>query len=160
MQINNYKFIIPYSPDSINSVVTYGKKEGDIVVLKHKWQKLAHTEIERAIAAGDLPTKFKGRVAFFFKLYFETIRSRDGDNYASMCKGIIDAFAQKRLIPDDNAEFVDDDGRRLRVDPERPRVEVYIREKIPGNSLVEVKKYRVDQIFAKINPVDITKYEQ
>ena len=141
MQINNYKLIIPYQPDSINQVITYGKKEGDIVVLKHKWQKVAHTIIEQAIGNGELPVKFKGRVAFFFKLYFKTERQRDGDNYASMCKGIIDAFVQKRMIRDDSAEFVDDDGRRLRVDDERPRVEVYIKEKIKENKLISIKPY-------------------
>ena len=28
MQTNNYKLVIPYAPDSINKVVTYGKKGG------------------------------------------------------------------------------------------------------------------------------------
>lgn len=141
MQINNYKIIIPYAPDSINQVMTYGKKDGDIVVLKHKWQKVAHTVIEQAIAEGKLPVKFKGRVAFFFKLYFKTSRQRDGDNYASMCKGIVDAFVQKRMIQDDSSEYVDDDGRRLRVDEERPRAEIYIKEKITDEKLVTIKPY-------------------
>lgn len=130
--------LIPVSPDSINKVITYGKKEGDIVVLKHKWQKLSHIIIDDAIAAGDLPVRFKGRVAFFFRLYFETSRQRDGDNYEAMCKGIIDAFVQKRLIKDDNSSIVDDDGRRLRVDKDRPRVEVYIKEKIKDGDLVSI----------------------
>lgn len=141
MQINNYKLVIPYSPDSINKVVTYGKKEGDIVVLKHKWQKIAHTMIEQAIAKEELPVKFKGRIGVFFKLYFTTHRGRDGDNYSAMCKGIIDAFVQKNMIKDDNSDYVDDDGRRLRVDPERPRAVVYIKEKIEDDSLVSIKPY-------------------
>lgn len=141
MQINNYKLVIPYAPDSINQVVTYGKKEGDILSLKHKWQKVTHTIVDQALWDGGLPSKFKGRISVFFKLYFKTERQRDGDNYAAMCKGIIDAFVQKRLIVDDNSEYVDDDGRRLRIDPERPRVEVYIREKIPGNELIKIKPY-------------------
>jgi len=138
VQINKYKLIVPYSPDSINRVGTYGKKDGDVVVLKHKWQKIAHTLIDIARADGTLPEKFKGRVAFFFKLYFTTNRERDGDNYEAMCKGVIDAFVQKRMIKDDSAQYVDDDGRRLRVDPERPRAEVYIREKIPDDELVSL----------------------
>lgn len=141
MQTNEYKLVIPYAPDSINQVITYGKKEGDIVMLKHKWQKVAHTIIEQAIWDEGLPTKFKGRIAVFFKLYFKTERQRDGDNYAAMCKGIIDAFVQKRMIKDDSAEYVDDDGRRLRVDAERPRVEVYIREKITALNLISIKDY-------------------
>lgn len=141
MQINHYNFILPYAPDSINKVITYGKKEGDIVVLKHKWQKLAHTQIEIAIANGKLPVKFHGRIAIFFRLYFKTERGRDGDNYSAMCKGILDAFVQKNMIPDDNANWVDDDGRRLRVDPERPRAEIYIKEKIPDNKLVKLEDY-------------------
>lgn len=138
MQIESYKLLIPASPDSINKVITYGKREGDIVVLKHKWQKIAHAYIDEALNSGELPDKFKGRVSFFFKLYFETERARDSDNYEAMCKGIIDAFVQKRLIKDDNSYLVDDDGRRLRVDRERPRVEVYIKDKISGKSLVEI----------------------
>lgn len=149
MQINHYKIILPFSPDSINKVITYGKKEGDIVVLKHKWQKLSHLIIEEAIASGQLPTKFKGRVAFFFKLYFETARTRDGDNYEAMCKGIIDAFVQKRLLQDDNSHLVDDDGRRLRIDRDRPRVEIYIKEKIKDIELVSIK---YDKKFELIAP--------
>ena len=141
MQLNHYKLTIPYSPDSINSVITYGKKEGDILVLKHKWQRLAHTLIEQAIADRTLPEKFHGRVAFFFKIFFQTHRNRDGDNYTAMCKGIIDAFVQKRLIFDDSSEYVDDDGRRLRIDSERPRVEIFIKEKILDDHLVEIKPY-------------------
>lgn len=141
MQVNRYKITIPYAPDSINKVVTYGKKEGDIIVLKHKWQKIAHTQIEKAIAKGDLPIRFKGRIGVFFKLYFSTHRGRDGDNYAAMCKGIIDALVQKNLIKDDNSDYIDDDGRRLRVDPECPRADVYITEKIPDNKLLTIKPY-------------------
>lgn len=147
MQTNKYKLLIPVAPDSINKVVTYGKKEGDILVLKHKWQKETHTWIDIAQNKGELPMKFKGRIAFFFKLYFATKRERDGDNYAAMCKGIIDAFVQKRLIADDSAEYVDDDGRRLRLDPDQPRVEVYINEKIPDNDLVLIQYgHRADKI--------------
>lgn len=141
MQINNYHLLIPVSPDSINTVIMFGKREGDIVILKHKWQKLACLYIEEAIVNGFLPSKFKGRIAVKFKLYFETIRARDGDNYEAMCKGIIDALVVKRLIKDDNASFVDDDGRRLRVDKERPRVELFIREMIKDNLLVTIKEY-------------------
>ena len=140
-QINNYKLVIPYSPDSINKVVTYGKKEGDIVVLKHKWQKLAHTLIEQAIARDELPSRFKGRIAVRFNLYFQTHRGRDGDNYAAMCKGILDAFVQKNMIKDDNSNYVDDDGRRLRVDTDRPRAEVFIKEKIKDDSLISIAPY-------------------
>lgn len=145
MQVNKYRLIIPYAPDSINKVVTYGKKEGDIVVLKHKWQKLAHTLIEQAIANGELPSRFKGRIGVFFKLYFKTHRGRDGDNYSAMCKGVIDAFVQKNMIKDDNSDYVDDDGRRLRVDEDRPRAEVYIKEKIADNSLVTIKPYEINR---------------
>lgn len=141
MQINRYHLLIPVSPDSINNVITYGKREGDIVVLKHKWQKLACQYIDEAINNGTLPPKFKGRIAVKFKLYFETERTRDGDNYEAMCKGIIDALVVKRLIPDDNAKYVDDDGRRLRIDSERPRAEMFIKEKIKGNDLVSIQPY-------------------
>lgn len=141
MQLNKYKITVPYSPESINKVITYGKKEGDIVSLKHKWQKISHTIVEQAIIDGNLPARFKGKIGVFFKLYFATNRDRDGDNYEAMCKGITDAFVQKRLVPDDNSRYIDDDGRRLRVDAERPRVDVYITEKIKDNSLVNITPY-------------------
>jgi hypothetical protein len=137
-QVNNYKIILPINPDSINKVITYGKREGDIVVLKKKWEKYALITIDEALDSGYLPPKFKGRLAFFFKLYFSLNRTRDGDNYEAMCKGIIDAFVVKKMIEDDNSNCVDDDGRRLLVDAERPRVEVYLKEKIPGNDLVSI----------------------
>lgn len=149
-QINKYKLIIPVSPDSINQVVTFGKKDGDVVALKHKWQKIAHTFIADALNEEMLPTKFRGRVAFFFKLYFATTRARDGDNYEMMCKGIIDAFVQKRMIEDDSCFFVDDDGRRLIVDSERPRVVIYIKEKIPEADLVEID-YSIPPKKPKVN---------
>jgi len=138
MEKNKYKIIIPVSPDSINKVATYGKKEGDVVVLKHKWQKLAYTILEEKINAGDLPNKFKGKIGVFFKLFFETSRQRDGDNYEAMCKGVIDALVYLKMIKDDNTEFVDDDGRRLRVEKDRPRVEVVITEKIKDEDLISI----------------------
>lgn len=146
MQVNNYKIVIPYAPDSINQVVQYGKKSGDVVMLKHKWERVANAIIDQNIWDGNLPERFKGKVGFFFKLYFKTERERDGDNYTLMCKGIIDAFVRKGFVEDDNARFVDDDGRRLRIDADAPRVEVYIKEKIKDNKLVSIKPY--EQISA------------
>ena len=140
-QVNNYKIVVPYAPESINKVIGYGKSEGDIVVLKHKWQRLASIILEQAIVESKLPSKFKGRIGVFFILYFKTDRGRDGDNYSAMCKGIIDAMVRKNMIPDDNYNYVDDDGRRLRIDPERPRAEVYIKEKIKGSDLITIKPY-------------------
>lgn len=138
MEKNKYKIIIPVSPDSINQVATYGKRDGDIVGLKHKWQKLAYTILNEKINSGDLPCKFKGKIGVFFKLFFETSRQRDGDNYEAMCKGVIDALVYLKMIKDDNTEFVDDDGRRLRVEKERPRVEVIITEKIKDEDLISI----------------------
>jgi len=149
MQINHFKIVIPFSPDSINRVITYGKKEGDIVVLKHKWQKLAHLAIDTALEDGNLPPKFKGKIGVLFKCYFEYHRNRDGDNYTAMCKGIIDALVQKRMIKDDNSEYVDDNGRRLLVDDDRPRVEVFITERIPGNELVSLPIHQVNPGYYK-----------
>lgn len=141
MQINHYKVIIPYAPDSINQVVQYGKKSGDVVMLKHKWEKVAHFIIDQNIYDGNLPDRFHGKVGFFFKLFFKTERERDGDNYTLMCKGIIDAFVEKGFIEDDSARFVDDNGRRLRIDPESPRVEIYIKEKVSDRKLIRIKEY-------------------
>lgn len=140
MEVNNYKIIIPVSPDSINKVIRFGKTENDIVKLKKKWEKIAMIFLEQAIDDYKLPKKFVGRTAFFFKLFFETHRERDGDNYAAMCKGIIDACVQLKLLPDDNHNFVDDDGRRLRIDHDRPRVEVYIKEKNADGKFANLEK--------------------
>jgi len=111
MQIIKYKLIIPVSPDSINTIVSYGKTEMDIVNLKKKWERTATIFIRQMINEKEFPNKLIGKVAFFFKLYFSTKRTRDGDNYEAMCKGTIDAFVKLRIIPDDNSEIVDDDGR-------------------------------------------------
>ena len=141
MQINVYKLLIPVSPDSINKVMQFGRKESDITQLKKKWERIAITFIEEAQADGDLPARFNGRISVFFKLYFAMARNRDGDNYEAMCKGITDALVVKRLVLDDNSKVIDDDGRRLRIDPDRPRVEVLIKEKLPDGSLVEIDNY-------------------
>jgi len=138
---NYYKLIIPVKPDSINRVVKYGKKEGDIVHLKRKWEKITMRYIERFIVDNELPLKFKGIIGVHFKLFFETRRERDGDNYSLMCKGILDAFVALSLLPDDNYNYVEDNGRRLVVDPERPRVEIYITEKVPKDKIVSLKDY-------------------
>lgn len=160
MQKIKHKFLIPVSPDSINQVMTYGKTEGDVVKLKKKWERIAMTFIEQAIDDHELPHKLVGRVAFFFKLFFAVKRNRDGDNYEAMCKGVVDAFVKLQLIPDDNADFVDDDGRRLRIDPERPRVEVYITQKVDDETFAEIKGYEpVDNGVEIKNCVDIKDYE-
>lgn len=135
---NFYKLVIPKSPDSINKVVKYGKKEGDVVVLKHKWERFAQLYIRKARDEGILPDHFQGKIGVHFKLYFETQRERDGDNYNLMCKGILDAFVKENMIFDDNHIFVDDNGRRIKVDPDRPRAEVHIIEKVDPNRVVEI----------------------
>lgn len=136
---NNYKIVIPKNPDSINKVVKYGKKSGDVVVLKRKWEELAMIYIKKNQDEGELPEKFLGKIGIHFKLIFETQRERDGDNYTLMCKGILDAFVQMGMVRDDNHNFVDDNGRRFEVDNERPRVEIYITETILNSQIVSIK---------------------
>lgn len=119
----------------------FGRKEADITQLKKKWERIAITFIEEAQINGELPDRFHGKISVFFKLYFSMVRNRDGDNYEAMCKGITDALVVKRLVLDDNSNIIDDDGRRLRIDPERPRVEVLIKEKLPDGSLVSIDNY-------------------
>lgn len=136
--VNKYKLIIPVSPDTINRVIKYGKKEGDITQLKNKWQRLAVCFIGQAVDRGELPARFRGRIGIFFRLFFETFRTRDGDNYTAMCKGILDAIVSEGLIPDDNVNFVDDNGRRLRHGCGQPRVEVYIDEHVSKEFIVEI----------------------
>ena len=136
---NYYKLIIPVNPDSINKVVKYGKREGDVVVLKRKWESLAVNYILKAQQDGELPEEFLGKIGVHFKLIFDTERERDGDNYTLMCKGILDAFTKLRMIRDDNYKYVDDNGRRFQVEPERGRVEIYITEKILDRQIVEIK---------------------
>lgn len=136
---NYYKIIIPKNPDSINKVVKYGKRSGDVVVLKRKWEELAMIYIKKAQDEDELPEKFLGKIGIHFKLIFETQRERDGDNYTLMCKGILDAFVQMGMIKDDNFNYVDDNGRRFDVDNERPRVEIYITETILNSQIVSIK---------------------
>lgn len=136
---NYYKIIIPKNPDSINKVVKYGKRSGDVVVLKRKWEELAMIYIKKAQDEDELPEKFLGKIGIHFKLIFETQRERDGDNYTLMCKGILDAFVQMGMIKDDNFNYVDDNGRRFDVDNERPRVEIYVTETILNSQIVSIK---------------------
>jgi len=136
---NHYKFVIPKNPDSINKVVKYGKKNGDVVGLKRKWEKLALIYLRKARDDGDLPEKFVGKIGVHFKLIFETERERDGDNYTLMCKGVLDAFVMERMIRDDNYKYVDDNGRRFQVEGDRGRVEMYITETITDRDVVSIQ---------------------
>jgi len=137
----HYKLIIPVKPDSINQVCTYGKKGGDILKLKHKWEKIAIGYIKRARVEMVLPEEFHGKIGVHFKLFFEQRRERDGDNYTLMCKGILDAFVKDGMIIDDNHKYVDDNGRRMKIDKDRPRVEVHITEKVDDNKFVSISDY-------------------
>lgn len=129
--IKNYlKFVVPVRPDSINKVCQYGKKGGDVIQMKHKWEKIARIYIRRAIVDGELPEYFDGKIGVHFKLFFELERQRDGDNYTLMCKGILDAFVKEGMIEDDNYTHVDDNGRRFAIDKDQSRVEVHIVEKV------------------------------
>jgi len=139
MYRNNYKFTLPYPPDSLNKVMKFGKKEGDIVKIKHKWERLSILYINQAINSNMLPRQFTGKIGVHFKLYFKTSRERDGDNYASMCKGILDAFVKEGMIRDDSQQYVNDNGRRLILDRDRPRVDVYITEEVDDDDVVEIK---------------------
>jgi len=133
-----HKFLIPVKPDSINKVCSYGKKDGDVMNMKLKWEKIARNYLRRAIAANELPIKFEGKIGVHFKLFFELERERDGDNYTLMCKGILDAFVKEGMIPDDNYKYVDDNGRRINIDRDQSRVEVHIIEKIKGGNFINI----------------------
>lgn len=133
-----HKIIIPLSPDSINKVTKYGKTDGDVLQLKKKWERIMISRINELHAEGSLPERFRGVIGVHFKLFFEFNRTRDDDNYTLMCKGILDAFVRTDMIEDDNNQFVQDNGRRLSVDPERPRVEVHIVEKIPDDRVATI----------------------
>lgn len=135
----HYKFTIPVTPDSINKVTKYGKTDGDVLHLKKKWEKIAIMQLQHEINEGRLPKEFKGVIGLHFKLYFEFSRTRDDDNYTLMCKGILDAFVRVGLIEDDSNEFVKDNGRRLIVDPDHPRVDVYITEHIADEAIPDLK---------------------
>ena len=131
MQIENYKLIIPTSPDSINKVITYGKKRRRHCCFKAQVAKdsslfLLRKQYQKIFCQLNL----KGALLSFLNYILKLERTRDSDNYEAMCKGIIDAFVQKRLVKDDSSKYVDDDGRRLRVDRDRPRVEIYIKDKL------------------------------
>ena len=139
MKKNLYKFVIPVKPDSINKVCQYGKKDGDLVKMKHKWEDIARIYIRKAKDDQTLPEHFNGKIGIHFKLFFELERQRDGDNYTLMCKGILDAFVMEKMIEDDNYTHVVDIGRRFEIDRDRSRVEVHITEKVEGiNSLNEI----------------------
>lgn len=147
MQKVYYKIILPYYPDTINKVTKFGKSEGDLVGLKKKWERRMIIAINDLQTDSKLPKIFRGTIGIHFKLYFEYKRTRDGDNYTLMCKGLLDAFVRSRMIIDDNEEFVQDNGRRLLVDYNQPRVEIYITEKVPDDLMPDISyKIPVNEI--------------
>ena len=135
------KIIIPYAPDSINKVITYGKNINDLVSLKHKWQDIATIYINNALSDGDLPEKFRGLLTFKFKLYFGTKRRRDEDNFFVITKAIIDEFVRSGFVEDDCSEYVHFGGLWLLMDPGRPRIEVYITESLRDDQIVKIENY-------------------
>lgn len=150
----NYKITIPGQPDSINQVTSYGKNEGDLMHIKKKWEKIAFVQLQEELTEDRLPIKFRGVIGLHFKLYFELNRRRDDDNYTLMCKGILDAFVKMGMIEDDSNEFVQDNGRRLIIDPERPRVVVYITEKLENEDVPDInylqKANKINYVKPKI----------
>ncbi len=124
-KVKNYKIIIPYQPDSFNQV--YFGKNREVSDLKLRWEHRMTTVLENQVREHNLPYKIKGISEFFFKLYFETHRTRDADNYYLITKGIMDAFVTTNIIKDDSSKYALHNGMRVFIDPERPRIEVFIK---------------------------------
>lgn len=143
-RIKYQKIIIPYAPDSMNKVVKFGSTVGDITALKHKWQDIASIYLQDALVEGIIPDKFKGLLTFKFKLFFETKRRRDEDNYYIINKAIIDEFVRSGFIEDDNSELVHFGGAWLHVDPISPRVEIYLTEYLRDDQVVNINYYGSD----------------
>ena len=117
-------FIIPYQPDSFNQV--YFGKRGEMTEMKLRWEERTATVLENEMLDKKLPRRMKGVAEFFFKLYFETQRNRDEDNYHLIIKGIMDAFVTVGILKDDSSKYALQNGARIYVDPERPRIEIFI----------------------------------
>jgi Holliday junction resolvase RusA-like endonuclease len=71
-----------------------------------------------------LPCFDKAEVRIVY--YFRTNRRRDQDNYAP--KQLLDSMRKADILADDNAEVLRLLPVELRVDKERPRTEVFVRE--------------------------------
>lgn len=132
------KIILPYSPESINSVISYGVFGRGIVELKKRWQDIAKQYIADAVQEGILPERIRQMAIFRFKMYFEKRIKRDEDNYFVIAKAIIDEFVNQGIIEDDSSEYCHFAGSYLFCDKERPRVEIEVEERVDEDSLVQI----------------------
>lgn len=130
--------VLPYGPESINSVMNYGRDKGELNILKHKWQDLASIYIQEAIRQGFIPAVLNGKAHFTFKMYFENQRKRDEDNYFLIAKGIIDEFVKQNVIEDDSSEYAHFSGIYLMCDKQRPRVEIWLKEVLRKDQIVNI----------------------
>ena len=145
-QSRQYTLIIPYGPDSLNQHY-FGTRQ-EMMDLKLRWEQRTITVLEQATAERLIPYRFTGTAEFFFRLYFENPRNRDLDNYFLIVKGIMDAFVTTAIVKDDNYRYVLQNGMRIFLDPERPRIELDITHRYDDRDYVSIAKARTDEAGA------------
>lgn len=64
--------------------------------------------------------------------WYEKNKRRDHDNISSAHKFIFDALVKALILPDDGWKYVGDFTDKFFVDPERPRIEVFLRRREDG----------------------------
>lgn len=156
-KFKKYFFTIPYQPDSFNQV--YFGKRGEMTEMKLRWEERTATVLESLMIEKVLPHRMNGVAEFFFKLYFETQRNRDEDNYHLIIKGIMDAFVTVGILKDDCSKYALQNGARIYIDPERPRIEVFIVNRYEDHDYTSIateakKAYVAAVIPGAANPTD------
>lgn len=125
---SNYMLVINEIPASVNHPIddiTKGAKNrrpnwSQILKYKKRWEKI----VKLAKLRSDLPDFSNTKVEIKFKFYHPVNRKRDHDNYFIAMKGMIDG-----LFGEDDPEHVSCNFPDFLLDPENPRVEIYITEK-------------------------------
>lgn len=123
----DFNFVIPVPPESINETVALGTHYSDVRLIKRKWQHItiSHLNSQRLDDPHNyenLPFEHKVKATFTF--YFKFDRARDEDNYSLSAKGILDGLVEMGVLFADSAPFVTFGGVVLEVDHDRPRCEV------------------------------------
>jgi len=146
-----YKIIIPVIPDSINEAMSYQDSWASLAVIKKKWEQLARVTIREKVAEGSLPSKLREPITIKYKMYFTSKMRRDPDNYFLMTKGITDALVREGLIADDDYTRLRFNGIEVIIDPDRPRVEMFIFEPLQ-KSIIKPFEYEQPKQKSKHTP--------
>lgn len=111
---------VPEIPPSLNEWKNWHPMK------QRKYKRELTTAVSSLKMAFRLPRYERALIQIIY--YFPTVRQRDADNYSG--KFLLDAIKNGGLIMDDNSGVIDLPEPQLEVDRYRPRVEVFIWERM------------------------------